>query len=881
MIEKIYTGKEFNKYNELDFYVFSRDEIDNTKKKNRYENKGIEIFPMKRISENFFNKNLYIYKVKILDDSKIILEYFNNEKNKNEKINKDNSSCYIKENFQLIERTKVKEFIKNYENCLMMVKNGLIFNSETIPEKNLTYELVLESVKIKKEKSWNNSSMFHPTMVIPNEFYTRELCNELAKIKCVNTIREIPDNILDNEIIETFIEHNYNDSGFFLYIPQRFQTYELCLKGVRLNGYLLQRIPKNFFTNELYFEAIKNNKEFPVIPGFLNDEMKMEIIKKTPEKIKYFLYISKSLVEEAIKIGKGSLTNTLSFVHKEIFETLESDIFIKAIENETVKVNLNKFDLNRIRNIIPEYFYSHKNCKKLIEKIPQFFFYLPFRFINEKNFLKSIESFNNKIEKIKMEFDENYNPHIAQEIFHPLELNETKYNSTNFLTNELCEEMIYHFPSVIRMIPKKFISYELCYETVLNNKRSMYFNFKLSDIPKEHRSIEICEKMIYKNIKNCIYVPKKSMKAIKNIFIAKPNLFTKIKHYLKSQNNNYENIEIEILIENIYKKPKVFSSIAKQLLNSFGKQFLTKFFNIFFDKRDFFNEKLEEIYKKFSNEYESKLLNDILTIFDVLIIKKWGKENNNFYIINNFIKGINRILTKIENNALVGDSSSPKILENMLRNNPKDIFLIESCNIKKNIIDIIQKYKNAIPIVNQKSKINLVGMEYDEVSNLINIINGKYDYGDYYDYDLDYYNDFLIDKKIKNYDKKKEILYDDNYLKNNYELVDFLLLYFERYRIMKNNNFELSLENFEIPNRQYLKYSRYSPIYLEEIIEYDNGNKIDIKDLTNELKKYVKKFDKTFGNKITKNKVVDSLLEREEWKKNFDNNYLLNYKIKD
>jgi hypothetical protein len=168
---KIYTGKEFNNQNKSEFIVFSKNVDIETKKikKPRFKNDKIKIYDTNSIIyflDQFFfrrlNWELYkIYKVKILDDTVVLLE-------------KKSNNFYVKGNFKLIYWETFNEYLLKYQNCLNLIKNGLK-NMAIIPEKNKTYELILEAVKM------NNINIENLNNYIEEEFKTYELFMEIVK----------------------------------------------------------------------------------------------------------------------------------------------------------------------------------------------------------------------------------------------------------------------------------------------------------------------------------------------------------------------------------------------------------------------------------------------------------------------------------------------------------------------------------------------------------------------------------------------------------------------------------------------------------------------------------------------------------------------------
>lgn len=626
---------------------------------------------------------------------------------------------------------------------------------------------------------------------------------------------------IDNEIIETYIENNYSYSLSLKIIPEKYKTYDICLKAVRLNILLFYYVPQHLKTSKLYLVGIKNYEndcgyKLPIYYKYLNNEIRLEIVKKDGSKIKFFdrENITKEIVNEAVKKGKGGISNVLNYC---LTHQIDYETFLTAIENER---RMSPFSARQIINMIPIKLLDHYSCEKLVEKIPEIFFYIPIKYINKKLFLKSIDGFNNIIYNIE-------NDHIKVCQKHPL---------LNFVNIYFyCDEYL------------KFLTYDICLNKVFGTPGGKYFSLKY--LPENYKTKEVCIKALIDNIiDNINFVPKNIFKEVLSSACKEnPNIIKKgIENCL-----GFKNIS-EIFIENIYEKPKVSINIVKYFCNPRN---LKDFYKLFIDNREYLQEEIEYIYKKFKNEHETKMLNDIINIFNIIIKKKKGdEEDDKLYIIDGFIPGgIGTILEKLLGNQYIYiNDTTPKQLQKILNSlNIDKIKILNVKSFKKQKIDIISKYNNIIPIISHNTDINLINMDYTELTKMVNVVNGKY-------YTNPYYNrTYVSNNNIIDYDEEEEYYYFSYHFIVNYNKIDFLLLYFECYRKMEENNFKLSIDNFEIPNKKYLKKARYIPVFLNEIIIYDDeNNKINIKTLTKKLKTYICKFDKTLSNKITVKKVI-------------------------
>lgn len=147
---------------------------------------------------------------------------------------------------------------------------GLILKQNNPPSK--TYEYWRDRVL----------ANYRDLKLVPEEFKTEELCNLALNI----TYHALP------------------------FVDQDFITSELCEKLVSKDGFAIQVIPDEFITKKLSFEAAENGTMLRLIPEeYYSEELILLVFKNgkhqpdindAPSK-----FISESLLEEYVKIGKG------------------------------------------------------------------------------------------------------------------------------------------------------------------------------------------------------------------------------------------------------------------------------------------------------------------------------------------------------------------------------------------------------------------------------------------------------------------------------------------------------------------------------------------------------------------------------------------------
>jgi hypothetical protein len=322
----------------------------------------------------------------------------------------------------------------------------------------------------------------------------------------------------------------------------------------------------------------------------------------------------------------------------------------------------------------------------------------------------------------------------------------------------------------------------------------------------------------------------------------------------------------EIFLENIYDNEEA----CNRLINLIN-------YNMFINNQKFLEEKINKISKKLNEE----LFNLLCTFFDVIIKKKEDHKDDNLYIIHGFDFLFNSDICNIftENIKYIKENT-PKMLEKIANNNKNNVLVVNPKSIiGSKQINILQNHGKSILLLNRNISLDLKGVEKENINKLINIFNFKTKILNNEKYPID--SKSLIDGLLINNDEESENIYHKNDLLYLWKSIKYKLLYFERYKIMKDKNFELSFKNIEIPNRNYLKCAQHIPTYLEEILEYKSNKSVEISVINKKLKNYIAVYDKTLSRKIKKNTVIDALLERDEWKNNLseDNKKLLNYEL--
>jgi hypothetical protein len=167
-----------------------------------------------------------------------------------------------------------------------LLDNPLIETFEELERELALGELILKqnNPPVKSYEYWCDRVLanYRDLKLVPEEFKTEELCN-LALNITYHALPFVDQDLITSELCEKLVSKD----GFAIQvIPDEFITKELCFKAAE-NGTTLSLIPSAYYSEELILLVFKNGKHQPDI----ND---------VPSK-----FISESLLEEYVKIGKG------------------------------------------------------------------------------------------------------------------------------------------------------------------------------------------------------------------------------------------------------------------------------------------------------------------------------------------------------------------------------------------------------------------------------------------------------------------------------------------------------------------------------------------------------------------------------------------------
>lgn len=819
---KEYSPKKFNEIiGDENIICFSDKKIESGKKiKNKFNNFGIISFGIENFCEYYKNAN-YIYKVKTTNNTKKILEHTNYT---NGIIIKTDKFFEIYGELLILREIDSNEIFENYDYCLKIIKN-------LNPIKK--YQSV--------DQSYGKFPLFRE---IPKANETDEYFFELIKLG-YPYLHQIKNKKLN--ICLKAIEHNDDN---YQYVPNDMKTYKFIFEGIKHNFLLFLKdyIPHEFYDCQMYANILYHSGiHFDSYNFFL------EFLKMIPvdylNQIILFKHINEKINEK--RFIKGIFPDILNDLEIEKRKIIEKEFIKKKITKEFYQKQLEK-NINILEKIKPKNLKNVLTEKILLENagdINDFnLMYIPNSFKSKKFYKKFMENFytittgmgdfmpspENLIRKFSNWDEEMYLILIS------------KYMTTTEIPS---------LKKLNKVIPKKFF-YDL--------------NFW-------KKAIKLNNKCILQTPRQ--YVNKIVQKGFENIdFLSEETKYHEIIHYY---------------INNFSANEFVFSTFDFEDFNPLKEvETLIEKKNIL-ENSDIYEkllEKVEHIYKKLEN-YHDYLEKDIKRYIDVLILFHTGNSKNIYFIEEDFYYLVRNLVKNIPYYQFISHCSNrKKELKKRLNNENKYKINFDEgkYGTVKNIETFHQKENKNCIFVNYKYKLKKNKLTYDIAMISSDIAQGKYNlnmlenkfellksFNKNY-YKIDNYSINSIDKQ--NY---KNLLFNENF-SDDFNGIDFFYILLHRYKLLRDNNFNIQID-FPSPGNHYLKLARYIPAYLEEVLEYQENNELKIVDIVNYFKKkYMPKYDKTLANKINKNKIIDSILERVEWKKNLNSNntILFNYNLK-
>lgn len=362
-------------------------------------------------------------------------------------------------------------------------------------------------------------------------------------------------------------------------------------------------------------------------------------------------------------------------------------------------------------------------------------------------------------------------------------------------------------------------------------------------------TIEYDEKAILYLIKNKNLSYQNSKEILNNLKYSSSNIDNSKIKYL-------DNIRKELLEKNIIKINKLFKrSIQNKEIIFYGFDYINKFTKYlintnnlkvkYLDKKyNIFNPKIL-LFNNTNNEIEYIAEDIIKNNLDLSKTFIYGINNDNILIIDRIFKSYNLPINLNYNNTLYNTHIGKELLNN-LNNIDNYLLTIKDDNIKKKIIDLLNKYyfvdnyEEIHNIIKEELKqIKISNKKIDNAINEIDIYNNIID-DDYHIYIINFNNEYIpVLNKDVDYisdNDKPEYLETTTELNNiNKEILNKII------KSIKNVTITASKNNYNGS----LNISTIATDYNYEIIETNNNiskysNKINKYNLTNMLDDYLK-----------------------------------------
>ena len=376
---------------------------------------------------------------------------------------------------------------------------------------------------------------------IPSQYRTEEIWLEYFKHKLENGIKELPQNLKNEEFYLKIIAIN----GYFeklKYIPQEDITEKIIIETVKQHYYNVSYLPDRFKTDKFYLKLVKIN---PCIIRYMPDHLKtknlcLRAFKKDANMFEYIpnRFKDKYLCNKAVEVNN----HLISFVPN-IFK--DKDILVKAFKNKAyddeipkqLKTELYndlicKYNQPNLLKYLPDRFKTKELCLKAFNQDPFVLTCIPEKFITQEMCNIAFEKYGGNYQGLKLipdkfKTEEMCNKAFEKSIFNieyiPDRLKtkemcervfEEKYTfnenlkllhyiPNEFKTKELCDYVFDNSPSLIGAIPEEYITQEMCDKTI----KASYSNIK--SIPDKFTKQEICDRAIDDDIRNIRYIPEK------------------------------------------------------------------------------------------------------------------------------------------------------------------------------------------------------------------------------------------------------------------------------------------------------------------------------------------------------------------------------------
>jgi hypothetical protein len=330
--------KEKLKNENIKLITFSNKSLEIGSKKTKYDNYDIFVYKQQYILKYYSDliiKHKYVYEIDLKD----------NFKASNYADNKNNEIFGLKGYFDIIEAKEMSEYLKSRD--YRFYYYGIEENIRTyyyIPNFFWDYNIYLKLIQCNKQITIN----------IPKEFIDEKMVTEIFKNKYIkldgktkNKIYEVIEHMDKNKKRE-LVKYNWK---LLEKIPKNEKNYEIYLDVCECDEILLENIPERYRTYELCLKFLSNKKK-----------IKYEEFVKIPKNIidkKIINIVTKMKLIDVYMINYFTKTNgtTLEYL-KEYFE----DLIDEENYRNVIKSN------GMLINYIPEKFIDYNICLEAVKE---------------------------------------------------------------------------------------------------------------------------------------------------------------------------------------------------------------------------------------------------------------------------------------------------------------------------------------------------------------------------------------------------------------------------------------------------------------------------------------------------------------------------------
>lgn len=516
---------------------------------------------------------------------------------------------------------------------------------------------------IKKYEEYIANNTFDLS-IIPDNLRKKELYESIVLLN-YNYLNKIPKEYISDELILKLISKYYHYLNDYIFIVLKdYLTEEIFNKLLSEKPYYIKYIPKILITDKIWQNISKNIDAFTFIP----DEYKTkDMCEKASKFINKISYIPKEYL--TIEMCKNIIKNNIREVQYIPDNFLNEDLIIELIKEIG----------HTVVDYIPSKYLSKEVYKEAFKKNPNYFYFksIPKEYQSDELWFLVIKNKPAAMQYLEKDIPEGL---LTKEFLLPI-ISEVptciKYIPKKYITKDLLYAVIDLEPTYLKCIPKTYIDEDLKNHAKLATlKSSSDVITAISDMLNHGGSLESLSKetkIPLARINNTIELLKDG----------DPDLYNEIK--IKLANN--QAVWVNIMIEDCNTLSKIISSLGN-ISNFLTREQKIKFAYLF---NKYSHNDLEKIYR-FINKYPDKIDNaKIINAFYKKVLK-YNYLGNDTTLINErkTIEYNNRWLKKFDKvDYFKIENGIPTIKNQYLEH-------IITIDIVENIINVLKE--NNVPL---------------------------------------------------------------------------------------------------------------------------------------------------------------------------------------